>query len=244
MVLATDEVYTYAIFNYGVINWSSHTEAGGDTTHGEGGIPAFVSVYLPWNGIFTFLPAFCRAFWYLARLWSFDPFKSCIFIGFISVSFVFQVGFNAGNGTQSYEYMPYSQNMVIRDLTGRGWANGFPGRHIFRIDERILIGSCNKDIGNCFYKLLHTNYLISRFRFISYFCRCLSFTADFCSGIGKYVGRHGGQYNWTLLWTERSSYVPFRHWRCARPLYRSESRNLHSAISQGRGLHPLWNLRW
>lgn len=43
MVLATDEVYTYAIFNYDVINWSAHTEAGGDTTHGEGGVPAFVS---------------------------------------------------------------------------------------------------------------------------------------------------------------------------------------------------------
>uniref|UniRef100_T1PEZ0 AMOP domain protein n=1 Tax=Musca domestica TaxID=7370 RepID=T1PEZ0_MUSDO len=97
MVLATDEVYTYAIFNYDVLNWSAHTEAGGDTTHGEGGVPAFV-------------------------------------------------GFNAGNGTRSYEYKPYSQNMVIRDLTGRGWGNGFPGRHIFRLDEEILIGSCNKDI--------------------------------------------------------------------------------------------------
>ncbi|XP_030370476.1 protein mesh isoform X2 [Scaptodrosophila lebanonensis] len=97
MVLATDEVYTYAIWNYAVLNWLSHTEAGGDTTKGEGGVPAFV-------------------------------------------------GFNAGNGTQAYEYNPYSQNMVIRDLANRGWANGFPGRHIFRIDEQILIGSCNKDI--------------------------------------------------------------------------------------------------
>jgi hypothetical protein len=35
---------------------------------------------------------------------------------------------------------------VLRDLTGRGWANGFPGRHIFRIDERIMLGTCNKDI--------------------------------------------------------------------------------------------------
>lgn len=43
MVLATDEVYTYAIFNYAEINWSSHTEAGGDTTGGEGGVPAYVS---------------------------------------------------------------------------------------------------------------------------------------------------------------------------------------------------------
>lgn len=45
MILATDEVYTYAIFNYGEINWSSHTEAGGDTTGGEGGVPAYVSFY-------------------------------------------------------------------------------------------------------------------------------------------------------------------------------------------------------
>lgn len=46
MILATDEVFTYAIFNYLEINWSSHTEAGGDTTTGEGGVPAYVSVYL------------------------------------------------------------------------------------------------------------------------------------------------------------------------------------------------------
>ncbi|XP_076767109.1 sushi domain containing 2 mesh isoform X1 [Xylocopa sonorina] len=97
MVLATDEVNTYVMFNYLDIQWSSHTEAGGDTTGGEGGVPAFV-------------------------------------------------GFNAGNGTRSYEYKPYSQMSTIRDLTGRGWANGFPGRHIFRIDENILPGACNKDI--------------------------------------------------------------------------------------------------
>ncbi|XP_037976230.2 protein mesh isoform X1 [Plutella xylostella] len=97
MVLATDEVFTYAIFNYLEINWSAHTEAGGDTTGGEGGVPAYI-------------------------------------------------GFNAGNGTQSYEYKPYSQASVLRDLTSRGWANGFPGRHIFRIDEKILMGTCNKDI--------------------------------------------------------------------------------------------------
>ncbi|CAH0663709.1 unnamed protein product [Chilo suppressalis] len=97
MVLATDEVFTYAIFNYLEVNWISHTEAGGDTTTGEGGVPAYI-------------------------------------------------GFNAGNGTRSYEYKPYSQESVLRDLTGRGWANGFPGRHIFRIDENILMGTCNKDI--------------------------------------------------------------------------------------------------
>ncbi|XP_076619313.1 sushi domain containing 2 mesh isoform X1 [Colletes latitarsis] len=97
MVLATDEVFTYAIFNYLNIQWTSHTEAGGDTTSGEGGVPAFV-------------------------------------------------GFNAGNGTQAYEYKPYSQMSTLRDLTGRGWANNFPGRHIFRIDEKIMLGTCNKDI--------------------------------------------------------------------------------------------------
>lgn len=66
------------------------------------------------------------------------------------IYFNLQIGFNAGNGTQAYEYKPYSQASVLRDLTGRGWANGFPGRHIFRIDERIMLGTCNKDIGmNC-----------------------------------------------------------------------------------------------
>lgn len=44
MVIATDEVYTYAIFNYDLLKWSSNTEAGGDTTTGEGGVPAYVSI--------------------------------------------------------------------------------------------------------------------------------------------------------------------------------------------------------
>lgn len=35
---------------------------------------------------------------------------------------------------------------MLRDLSGRGWANGFPGRHIFRLDEKIMLGTCNKDI--------------------------------------------------------------------------------------------------
>lgn len=46
LVLATDEVYTYAIFNYVEMQWTSHTEAGGDTTNGEGGVPAYVSIPL------------------------------------------------------------------------------------------------------------------------------------------------------------------------------------------------------
>ncbi|KAJ9599568.1 hypothetical protein L9F63_009966 [Diploptera punctata] len=105
LVLATDEVYTYAIFNYDRLVWTSPTEAGGDTTTGQGGIPAF-----------DLLPI------------------------------INSIGFNAGNGTQSYEYMPYSQNSVLRDLVKEGWTNGIPGRHIFRIDEKILVGSCNSDI--------------------------------------------------------------------------------------------------
>ena len=36
----TDEVRTYAIFNYEWMGWTTHTEAGGDTTQGEGGVPA------------------------------------------------------------------------------------------------------------------------------------------------------------------------------------------------------------
>lgn len=99
LVLVTDEVFTYAIFNYLNLKWTTHTEARGDTTTGEGGTPAFV-------------------------------------------------GFNAGNGTRTFEYKPYSQDSVIRDLTSTGFANGFSGRHIFRIDENILLGTCNKDIGN------------------------------------------------------------------------------------------------
>jgi len=89
MVLATDEVVTYAIFNYEDLQWTTHTEANGDTLKGEGGIPAFV-------------------------------------------------GFNGGNGTRSYEYRPYSQAPDIRELTTTGRGNGFPGRHIFKIDDEVI----------------------------------------------------------------------------------------------------------
>ena len=42
LVLATDEVITYAIFNYPQLKWFSHTGSGGDNIHGEGGVTAFV----------------------------------------------------------------------------------------------------------------------------------------------------------------------------------------------------------
>jgi hypothetical protein len=64
-VIITDEVRTYAIFIYEWMGWTSHTEAGGDTTEGQGGTPAFI-------------------------------------------------GFNAGNGTKSFEYKPYSQVLTTK----------------------------------------------------------------------------------------------------------------------------------
>jgi len=42
LLLVTDEVRTYAIFNYELLNWMSHTEAGGSADLGQGGTPAFV----------------------------------------------------------------------------------------------------------------------------------------------------------------------------------------------------------
>ncbi|XP_063878525.1 protein mesh-like isoform X1 [Scylla paramamosain] len=96
LVVATDEIRTYTIFNYDYMSWTSHTEAGGSTDEGQGGVPAFV-------------------------------------------------GFNAGNGTRSYEYTPYSQKLYIRDLAVAGNANGFPGRHMFRVDEKILAGCCRRE---------------------------------------------------------------------------------------------------
>ena len=68
------------------------------------------------------------------------------------------MGFNAGNGTKAYEYRPYSQTTQIRDLPSTGGANGFPGRHIFRIDEKILPGVCIRDLREW---LLHLDCLQS-----------------------------------------------------------------------------------
>ena len=56
---------------------------------------------------------------------------------------IFQIGFNAGNGTRAYEYEPYSQSAKITDVLVMGNVSGWEGRHIFRIDEQILPGVCN-----------------------------------------------------------------------------------------------------
>ena len=58
--------------------------------------------------------------------------------------YIFEYSFQ--HWTQAYEYMPYSQRVQIRDLPYTGGANGWPGRHIFRIDEKILPGVCIRDL--------------------------------------------------------------------------------------------------
>ncbi|GAB6024102.1 hypothetical protein CHUAL_008814 [Chamberlinius hualienensis] len=98
VVLATDEIISYCMFNYDQLKWTSATNAGGGPGDGLGGIPAFV-------------------------------------------------GFNAGNGSRAFEYMPYSQTNRINNLITNGYANGKPGRHIFRIDEQIYQGVCNYEPG-------------------------------------------------------------------------------------------------
>ena len=85
------------------------------------------------------------------------------------------IGFNAGNGTKSYAYMPYSQvffksvmismqnslpqTTYVRDLPYTGMANGFPGRHVFRIDEKILPGVCIR----CWLNILNIRYSVLPF---------------------------------------------------------------------------------
>lgn len=44
IVLVTDEVRTYAMFNYAHLGWTTNVEAGGDSNSGQGGVPAFVSL--------------------------------------------------------------------------------------------------------------------------------------------------------------------------------------------------------
>ena len=34
----------------------------------------------------------------------------------------------------------------FRDLSSTGYANGVPGRHIFRMDEKVLPGVCIRDL--------------------------------------------------------------------------------------------------
>lgn len=52
------------------------------------------------------------------------------------------VGFNGGNSTQAYEYVPFSQNPRISTLPKHGWGNGLPGRYFFTIEEELEPGAC------------------------------------------------------------------------------------------------------
>ena len=44
-VIVTDEVRSYAIFNYDWLGWTTHTEAGGDTSEGQVQYPFFKVQY-------------------------------------------------------------------------------------------------------------------------------------------------------------------------------------------------------
>ncbi len=50
IVIVTDEVRTYAMFNYAHLGWTTHAEAGGDTNSGQGGVPAFVRPFFFFRG--------------------------------------------------------------------------------------------------------------------------------------------------------------------------------------------------
>lgn len=52
--------------------------------------------------------------------------------------------------------------MRIRDLTYKGYANQIPGRHVFRIDERVISGNCFDDES----AFLNYNLLLNWFVFI------------------------------------------------------------------------------
>ncbi|KAL3188681.1 hypothetical protein MRX96_022480 [Rhipicephalus microplus] len=54
------------------------------------------------------------------------------------------VGFNAGNTTRYYEFIPYSQEPRVKNLPQHGEGNGIKGRYIFEIEEEIWHGSCIK----------------------------------------------------------------------------------------------------
>ncbi|CAG0880442.1 unnamed protein product [Cyprideis torosa] len=148
LVVATDEVLSYAIFNYEWLGWTTHVSAGGSSDQGQGGTPAFVSLrkmlhwYFSWKRLHLTFPDLLPLKMYTEISFYIPCFQSDIF--FSSLPYT-QVGFNAGNGTRAFEYLPYSQLTTIRDLPSTGYVNGKPGRHMFRIDERIYSASCNPD---------------------------------------------------------------------------------------------------
>lgn len=61
-MVTTDEIRTYALFNYEYMRWTSHTEAGGSTDDGQGGVPAYVSLSSGFLPLRNGKRAFGRAF--------------------------------------------------------------------------------------------------------------------------------------------------------------------------------------
>ncbi|XP_064481211.1 protein mesh-like isoform X2 [Ornithodoros turicata] len=52
------------------------------------------------------------------------------------------IGFNAGNTTRAYEFLPYSQEPRVKNMHQHGNGNGLPGRYIFEVEEEIWHGTC------------------------------------------------------------------------------------------------------
>ncbi|KAH9406628.1 hypothetical protein TYRP_013610, partial [Tyrophagus putrescentiae] len=52
------------------------------------------------------------------------------------------IGFNAGNSTRTYEFVPYSQNPRVSLLPLIGYANNIKGRSIFQVHDVLFQGSC------------------------------------------------------------------------------------------------------
>ena len=127
------------------------------------------------------------------------------------------IGFNAGNGTKSYAYMPYSQvffksvmismqnsllqTTYVRDLPYTGMANGFPGRHVFRIDEKILPGVCIR----CWLNIFNIRYSVwPSICFCNYRILKGPDRGQFAAGVRprerEHAGGHHGQPDRALLW--------------------------------------------
>ena len=97
---------------------------------------------------------------------------------------------------------PSPQTTYVRDLPYTGMANGFPGRHVFRIDEKILPGVCIRCWPNIF-NIRYFQYWPSIF---SYNYRIFEGPdrGQFAAGVRprewEHVGGHDGQPDRALLW--------------------------------------------
>ena len=86
--------------------------------------------------------------------------------------------------------MQFCQTTYVRDLPYTGMANGFPGRHIFRIDEKILPGVCIR---------LDWNFLDKTQKVIIQGPDRGEPAAGVCPGEREHAGRDHGQPHRALL---------------------------------------------